>query len=586
MPQEYKRTLDFTPIEFDTAFRLKVATNLYELADLLGVPYKHLTYVLYKIPDSRRYSELEIPKSDGSTRKILRPTKKLKSLQGSLSSLLYEVRESASQKEGSLKASSHGYEKDRSPFTNASKHVGRRYVLNLDLKDFFPSIHIGRVIGILKADRSFELNDNIALAIAQLACFNGSLPQGAPSSPVISNIVAGVLDRRLRKFANLHRCSYSRYVDDITFSTNLRDFPEDIARPQANGTWVVSESLEKVIKRSGFEVNHSKVRMCLAESKQTVTGLTVNSSVSTDRKYKKITRAMCHSLFQKGSYVIDGVKHDSDSLKPLDGRLSHIARIAYLDRKRRSKNQTLLMEEIKRLNDYSSYERLLEQLIFYQNFVVPSRPIIVTEGYTDFAYLRFVSRYRGLLPGVLKDSSKNIHFQLFKPTYRNQTMIRLGSGAGVIGKFILRFEDRLKNFSAVGIQQPVIFILDNDDAGREQLQIVTKKRSNKKLEVTSITDQVTKIGQYQYVLMLNHEGYGGQIEDYFKSSLLNKKYQGQSFSFLSEDGETGYSKGTFAKHVVPKHCEEADCTDFSKIWSSIACAVEDSITNLIPSDQA
>ena len=117
---------------------------------------------------------------------------------------------------------SHGFTRKRSIITNATLHRNRRYVLNLDLEDFFPSIHFGRVRGFLIKDRNFALHKDVATVIAQIACRENTLPQGSPCSPVISNLIAHVLDMHLVGLASKVGCTYSRYADDLTFSTNKK----------------------------------------------------------------------------------------------------------------------------------------------------------------------------------------------------------------------------------------------------------------------------------------------------------------------------------------------------------------------------
>ena len=115
--------------------------------------------------------------------------------------------------------------------TNAYIHKRRRYVLNLDLEDFFPSFNFGRVRGFFIKDKHFALHERVETIIAQIACHDNELPQGSPCSPVISNLIAHLLDVRLARLAKAHKCTYSRYADDITFSTNRKEFPSDLAAP-------------------------------------------------------------------------------------------------------------------------------------------------------------------------------------------------------------------------------------------------------------------------------------------------------------------------------------------------------------------
>lgn len=131
------------------------------------------------------------------------------------------------QFENNIKSNiSHAFTKDKSIITNAEIHKNKRFVLNIDLEDFFKSFHFGRVQGYFEKNKNFLFPKNIATVLAQLTCYNGSLPQGAPSSPIITNLICNILDMKLLKIAKKYKLDYSRYADDLTFSTNNKNFEE------------------------------------------------------------------------------------------------------------------------------------------------------------------------------------------------------------------------------------------------------------------------------------------------------------------------------------------------------------------------
>lgn len=110
--------------------------------------------------------------------------------------------------------------------------------------------------------------------IAQTACFLNVLPQGAPSSPIISELISQTLDYRLQALARKFRCSYSRYADDITFSTNLKEFPSAIAFcPPGEVNWREGPDLEKAVLSSNLKLNSKKARMQQSYQRQATTGL-------------------------------------------------------------------------------------------------------------------------------------------------------------------------------------------------------------------------------------------------------------------------------------------------------------------------
>jgi retron-type reverse transcriptase len=157
----------------------------------------------------RMYHRFEIPKGNNKIRVIDAPNKRLKFLQRGVARLLdqlYRVRNPV-----------HGFVSGKSVKTNALAHLQRRFVLNIDLKEFFPSITENRVTGVLEA---LGVGNRVSSLIARLSCHHSRLPQGAPTSPVLSNMICFRLDRQLLAFAKGARCIYTRYADDITFSSH------------------------------------------------------------------------------------------------------------------------------------------------------------------------------------------------------------------------------------------------------------------------------------------------------------------------------------------------------------------------------
>ena len=195
----------------------------------MGYKASSVAYILYKLSMAAKYTTFHIPKKSGGFRQIDAPIGHVKNLQSQLARLLAQCRleiETAGPKRKSL---SHGFRKSHSIITNARPHKNRRYVLNLDIENFFPSFNFGRVRGFFLKNNSFKLNEKVATIVAQIACKDGVLPQGSPCSPIISDLIAHLLDVRLAQLAKLHKCTYSRYADDLTFSTNQKAFPAALA---------------------------------------------------------------------------------------------------------------------------------------------------------------------------------------------------------------------------------------------------------------------------------------------------------------------------------------------------------------------
>jgi RNA-directed DNA polymerase len=223
---------------------LKVADTLDKFAAAIGYSSSGLSFILYKMTDAAKYQTFDIPKANGGTRTIHAPTEKLKRLQTRLASVILECNTEINNK-NPLPPLSHGFEKGRSIFTNAWEHKNRRFVLNIDVENFFPTINFGRVRGFFISNRNYGLPTKAATLIAQIACYQGKLPQGSPCSPIIANLIAHLLDVRMVRLAKAHTCTYSRYADDLTFSTNRKEFPSAIAEELAEhpGSWILSDTL-------------------------------------------------------------------------------------------------------------------------------------------------------------------------------------------------------------------------------------------------------------------------------------------------------------------------------------------------------
>jgi retron-type reverse transcriptase/V8-like Glu-specific endopeptidase len=281
-------------------------TDVEELARLLGTTYRKIKHFYYNRPLSGHYKTFGIPKKGGGVRSISAPGNRLKVLQGRLKALLAQL-----YKPGPCATAFLG---GSSIVKNAAPHVRKKFVFNIDLKDFFPTITFARVRGMLIA-QPYSLMPETASVIAHLATLNGSLPQGSPCSPIISNMICSSLDRKLRTLATMHRASYTRYADDITFSfyVPVQYLPVEIVEVKKVGAEMshhsagVGSELHRVITEKGFQINYKKVRLQRRDEKQIVTGLLVNQKVNIDRRYIRKTSAQIHSLSVLGLQAANAV---------------------------------------------------------------------------------------------------------------------------------------------------------------------------------------------------------------------------------------------------------------------------------------
>ena len=176
-----------------------------EIARLINVDLKEITYVLYKTKVENSYISFEIPKKNGKNRVIYTPNDKLKWIQRNLSEKLYEIHTKYITEKGIKTNVSHGFEKDKSIITNAYRHKNKKYLLNIDISDFFSSFNFGRVQGYFYKSREFMFSKEVATIIAQLACYKRKLPQGAPTSPIISNLIFNIVDLQILALAKKYK---------------------------------------------------------------------------------------------------------------------------------------------------------------------------------------------------------------------------------------------------------------------------------------------------------------------------------------------------------------------------------------------
>jgi RNA-directed DNA polymerase len=263
-----------------------------DLALLLQVDTEELVQCLYRTPSAELYRRFDIPKKSGGKRSILAPNEPLKNIQRKLNEVFNSIYQP--------KPSTHGFVASKSIVTNAEQHLRKSYVLNLDLQDFFPSINFGRVRGLLMAP-PYSRPEKVATVLAQLCCYNNQLPQGAPTSPIVSNMICAKMDSQLQRLAQKHYCTYTRYADDITFSTSRSKFPSYLSYFSRNTEkLVIGDELTKIITENGFSINNSKLRLQSKYEHQAVTGITVNEKLNISRKYIRNIRAVLHAWEKYG----------------------------------------------------------------------------------------------------------------------------------------------------------------------------------------------------------------------------------------------------------------------------------------------
>ena len=220
-----------------------------------------------------RYQTFQIRKKSGGMREICAPSYKLAILLRVINFMFKSVYVPSE--------STMGFAEGRSVVSNASFHAGHNYVFNIDLENFFPSIPQGRVWKRLQLP-PFNFTADIASILAGICCYpdektgKNVLPQGAPTSPLLSNAICDKLDRRMRGVAKRFGLHYTRYADDMSFSSMHNVYQEGSE---------FRKEVKRIVEVEGFVMNDKKTRLLRTKERQEVTGLTVNNKANVTRKY-------------------------------------------------------------------------------------------------------------------------------------------------------------------------------------------------------------------------------------------------------------------------------------------------------------
>lgn len=283
----YSGTLFGPPIRIDIPAEF---ANEAAMLDYLGLGSAELKKIWYY--RGRMYQHFSIAKSPTKVRMISAPNERLKFLQRKIADKLVELYRPRNPV--------HGFVLERSVKTNALAHLNRRFVVNIDLKDFFPTITQNRVEGMLS---SLGIDSRVAEIITRICCNNGHLPQGAPSSPMMSNMICFRLDKDLMVIAKDARCIYTRYADDITFSCYQPPTALFEAALPSTGRFVselLVSKLREVFLRNGFSIHPDKLHYADRHSRRVVTGIKINELLNVDRSYVRNIRAALHSVNKLG----------------------------------------------------------------------------------------------------------------------------------------------------------------------------------------------------------------------------------------------------------------------------------------------
>ena len=368
---------------------IKTMKTVNDLAELLNaIKLDEFGSIRYKISDKmlrhfssdaitpKRYRTFHIRKKSGGIREIKAPCRQLDVILTCLNILLKSIYEPSDV--------AMGFTSGRSVLINAQIHVGHNYVFNIDLKDFFPSIPQARVWKRLQL-APFNFSEEIANIIAGLCCsYDGNvnsnvLPQGSPASPLLTNAICDKLDRRMKGVAKRFGLHYSRYADDMTFSSMHNVYKDDSE---------FRMEIQRIISEQGFHMNESKTRLQKNGSRQEVTGLTVNAIANVSHQYISDLRWIL-SVWEKEGYAkayalfYPKYKHGKGYIKKGEPVMENVigGKLNYLRMVRGEQN--------------SAYRKLqarydaLQELIFVDSETDKSKSYVYVQPYTiaDFQKL-------------------------------------------------------------------------------------------------------------------------------------------------------------------------------------------------------
>lgn len=275
----------FVPMDFKSfASNLKCNGIIKGVQHLHGlIQYKDRTYKhvqIEKKPEPRPSRKLlsgELEEEATKKRDLHVPCKAIKSIQRYILDMVL------SPAFNEISPNAHGFLPERSVVTNAEPHVGAKMKVHMDLKDFFPSIKYRRIFGLFHKVWGYE--PSLSYALSSLCTYKDRAPQGAPTSPAISNFVCMSLDKRMTGLANKVGLKYTRYADDLTFSSK-----------KIFNAGKLTKVVELICNDEKFEVNKEKTSIVRSNRRMSVTGVVINSKLSVKKEDRHNQRAALHQL--------------------------------------------------------------------------------------------------------------------------------------------------------------------------------------------------------------------------------------------------------------------------------------------------
>ncbi len=565
--------------------KINELNNLSDLAFYLNVDRSLLQRVLFKIPDDDLYTEFTINKKDNSTRIIHSPCKDLKIVQKSLLDRLTD-----DLKESRKAGISHAFTSERNICTNAKWHRNKRLVISFDIKDFFPSINFGRVLGFLEKDHCFQLKKPLSVQVANLLCYRNVLPQGAPTSPLISNLICGVLDYRLLSIAKRFRMSCTRYADDITFSTNASYSEEEIKD--------FIKIIYNEISRAGFIPNVNKTRIYHRNQRQVVTGICINKRLNVTRDYYKTTRAMAYSLYKNGHYKLNGYRGKQNNL---EGRFQHIYsvdnHICFAEEKKYNSNESPIFDANNWNSHFVDYARFLTYRSLWKN----TRIMMFCEGKTDPIYIKSALKALAIqYPQLVSSHGKQHKFkiQFFNHHSKINDVIGFnGEGGNQLINLLYFYNIKskkeyhqkrstilpwIKKICPI-YESPVIILVDNEKSSNSPLKALYNACKNelfdKDFKNLDDSELIAKLRVRPYIHIVDNlylltyqriNDEDTEIEDILDNEYITKRLSPRKLDKTGTKHKSdGYYSKDFLSSFVSKHYKDMDFNNFKFLFDSI-----------------
>lgn len=297
-------------------YKLPVITSVNQLLKVFNISEKQESLFFFKNSRNKLYKKMFIPKKNGDFRTLELPCRKLKEIQKAINKSILSKFNMSNQ--------AMAFVKNKSIYNNAIAHIGCKTLIKFDMKNFFGTIDYKM---ILRQFEFFGYGKNVSCYLAFI-CTNekGVLPQGAPTSPSLSNLVAIKLDKRISQYCQNNGYKYTRYADDITLSsTNKLDF-DTIMK--------IKKCINTIINEEGFVPNNDKFHYFYNNSSLNVTGININNNYPKVKKH--IYRELGNTLRIMKKYSVDSyfkkvvqAQDENDNINEKIKIIQHLYGLAY-----------------------------------------------------------------------------------------------------------------------------------------------------------------------------------------------------------------------------------------------------------------